>query len=173
PSIIKHGNRQQDGWGAMLVGQQFGPFFIEKELGAGAMGAVYRAKYLQTGQVVAIKVMAANVGATNTHATARFEREAKILKQLRHPNIVRLFGIGKHAGMPYYAMEYVQGESLDRVMARRDRMTWEQVVDLGQQLCAALKHAHEQGIVHRDLKPSNLMILSDGTLKLTDFGIAK
>ena len=70
-------------------------------------------------------------------------------------------------------MEYVQGESLDRVMARRDRMSWEEVVDLGQQLCAALQHAHEKGIIHRDLKPSNLMILSDGTLKLTDFGIAK
>ena len=70
-------------------------------------------------------------------------------------------------------MEYIEGESLDHVMARRGRLTWEEVVDLGQQLCAALQHAHEQGIIHRDLKPSNLMILPDGTLKLTDFGIAK
>ena len=70
-------------------------------------------------------------------------------------------------------MEYIVGESLDRVMSRRGRMTWEEVVTLGQQLCAALQHAHDAGVVHRDLKPSNLMILSDGTLKLTDFGIAK
>src|SRR5919197_5571507 len=70
-------------------------------------------------------------------------------------------------------MEYVEGESLDRVMARRGRMSWEEVVALGQQLCAALQHAHERGIIHRDLKPSNLMILKDGTVKLTDFGIAK
>jgi serine/threonine-protein kinase len=157
----------------MLVGQQLGPFLIEKEIGAGAMGAVYRGKYLQTGQVVAVKIMAPGLGTTSNAATARFEREAKILKQLKHPNIVRLFGVGKAQGTAYYAMEYVQGESLDRVMARRDRMTWEEVVALGQQLCAALQHAHEKGIVHRDLKPSNLMILPDGTLKLTDFGIAK
>jgi serine/threonine-protein kinase len=157
----------------MLVGQQLGPFLIEKELGAGAMGAVYRGKYIQTGQLVAVKIIAPGLGTSSNHAVARFEREAKILKQLKHPNIVRLFGVGKHHGTAYYAMEYVQGESLDRVMARRDRMTWEEVVDLGQQLCAALQHAHEKGIIHRDLKPSNLMMLPDGTLKLTDFGIAK
>ncbi|MBY0232244.1 MAG: protein kinase [Gemmataceae bacterium] len=155
----------------MLDGQMVGPFLIEKEIGAGAMGAVYRAKYVKTGQLVAIKVMAR--GSTSAHALARFEREAAILKQLKHPNIVRLFGIGKHHGMPYYAMEFIQGETLDSTIDRRDRMTWEQVIDLGQQLCAALQHAHEAGIVHRDLKPSNLMILADGTVKLTDFGIAK
>jgi eukaryotic-like serine/threonine-protein kinase len=157
----------------MLVGQQLGPFLIEKELGAGAMGAVYRGKYVETGQTVAIKIMAPGLGTSSDGANKRFKREADILKQLKHPNIVRLFAIGKHRGTAYYAMEYVEGESLDHVMARRDRMSWEEVVDLGQQLCKALQHAHEKGIVHRDLKPSNLMILADGTLKLTDFGIAK
>jgi serine/threonine-protein kinase len=157
----------------MLVGQQLGPFLIEKELGAGAMGAVYRGKYVKTGEVVAVKIMAPGLGTRSDQANQRFEREANILKQLKHPNIVRLFGVGKFKGTAYYAMEYVQGESLDRVMARRDRMSWEEVVDLGQQLCSALQHAHEKGIIHRDLKPSNLMILTDGTLKLTDFGIAK
>jgi serine/threonine-protein kinase len=157
----------------MLVGQQLGPFLIEKELGAGAMGAVYRGKYVKTGQVVAVKVMAPGLGTSGGSSADRFKREAEILKQLNHPNIVRLFGHGRHHGTPYFAMEYIKGESLDRIMARRDRMTWEEVVDVGQQLCAALQHAHEAGIVHRDLKPSNLMILPDGTLKLTDFGIAK
>ena len=157
----------------MLVGQQLGPFAIDKELGSGAMGAVYRGRYIKTGQIVAVKVMAPGLGRPTPNAAARFEREAAILKQLNHPNIVRLFGVGKSHGTRYYAMEYIDGESLDRVMARRGRMTWEEVVDLGQQLCSALQHAHEQGVVHRDLKPSNLMILKDGTLKLTDFGIAK
>lgn len=157
----------------MLVGQKLGPFLIDRELGSGAMGAVYRGRYEKTGQVVAIKVMAPGLGSTNANAAARFEREAAILKQFNHPNIVRLFGIGKSHGTRYYAMEYIEGESLDRVMGRRARMSWEEVIELGRQLCAALQHAHEQGVIHRDLKPSNLMILKDGTLKLTDFGIAK
>ncbi|HZT82282.1 MAG TPA: serine/threonine-protein kinase, partial [Gemmataceae bacterium] len=158
---------------AMLTaGEQLGPFVIEKELGSGAMGAVFRAKYTKTGQRVAIKVMVPGLG-TNERAMARFEREAAILKQLNHPNIVRLVGVGKYHGTPYYAMEYLQGESVDRMLARRGRLTWEEVVDLGTQLCAGLQHAHEHGIIHRDLKPSNLMVLADGTVKLTDFGIAK
>jgi len=156
----------------MQVGQQLGPFLIEKQLGTGAMGAVYRGVYTKTGMKVAIKIMAPNLGGDD-RALKRFEREAEILKQLKHPNIVRYYGIGKHQGTRYYAMEYVEGESLDRRMARGDRMTWEEVVTLGQQLCAALLHSHQQGIIHRDLKPSNLMILPDSTLKLTDFGIAK
>jgi eukaryotic-like serine/threonine-protein kinase len=157
----------------MLVGQQFGPFTIDKELGSGAMGTVYRGRYTKTGQIMAIKIMAPGVGSTNAAAVDRFEREIAILKQLNHPNIVRFYGAGKQQGMRYFAMELIDGESLDRVMSRRGRMTWEEVGELGKQLCSALQHAHEQGIIHRDLKPSNIMVTKDGTLKLTDFGIAK
>jgi serine/threonine protein kinase len=156
----------------MNPGTKLGPFIIETELGSGAMGTVYRAQYKDTAQKVAIKMMAPGIGTSET-ARARFERESAILKQLRHQNIVRLLATGRFKNSPFYAMEYIEGESLDHVMLRRGKMTWEEVVELGQQLCAALQHAHEQGIVHRDLKPSNLMMLSDGTVKLTDFGIAK
>ncbi len=156
----------------MLVGQKIGPFTIDKELGAGAMGAVYRARHAETGQRVAIKIVAPGLG-TSDKAAARFKREAAILKQFNHPNIVRLVATGKFSGTPFYAMEYIEGESLDRVMARRGRLSWEEVVEIGRQLCDALKHAHEKGVVHRDLKPSNVMVLPDGTVKLTDFGIAK
>jgi serine/threonine-protein kinase len=157
----------------MQPGQAFGPFTLEEKLGAGAMGVVWRAAYTKTGQRVAIKIMMPGLDDHNANAQDRFEREAEILKQFSHPNIVRLFGVGKFQGRRYYAMEYIEGETLDRVIARRDRMTWEEVVALGKQLCAALQHAHERGIIHRDLKPSNLMVLRDGTVKLTDFGIAK
>jgi tRNA A-37 threonylcarbamoyl transferase component Bud32 len=156
----------------MLVGKQLGPFKIDKPLGSGAMGAVYRAKYEKTGGFVAIKLMAPALS-TNEQSLARFEREANILKQLKHPNIVRLLATGRFQGQPFYAMEYIQGESLDHVLERRQRLMWEEVVAIAQPLCSALQHAHEQGIIHRDLKPSNLMVLKDGNVKLTDFGIAK
>ena len=156
----------------MQVGQKIGPFIIDKELGAGAMGAVYRARHFETGQRVAIKIVSKHL-ATSKTALARFKRESAILQQLRHPNIVRLVATGRTGGEHFYAMEYVEGESLDRVMARRDRITWEHMVTLGKQLCDALQHAHDQGIVHRDLKPSNVMVLANDTIKLTDFGIAK
>ncbi len=156
----------------MLVGQQVGPFAIDKELGSGAMGTVYRGVWIANGTRVAIKIVAPGLGG-NERALARFQREADILKQVNHPNIVRLVGTGQYRGTPYYAMEYVEGEGLDRVLSRRGRFTWEEVVRLGQQLCAALQHAHGHGIIHRDLKPSNVMVLADGSLKLTDFGIAK
>ncbi len=136
------------------------------------MGAVYRAIYTQTGKRVALKVMLPGMGESES-ARKRFEREAAILKQFSHPNIVRYLGTGKNKGIRWCAMEYVEGETLDRKLTRQGRLTWEEVVNLGRQLCSALQHAHAQGVVHRDLKPSNLMILKDGTLKLADFGIAK
>src|SRR5207249_2297226 len=168
----------------MLVGKDLGPFRIESELGNGAMGSVYRAVRRDNGQHVAIKVIAYGLLGNET-AVKRFEREARILKQLKHPNIVRLIGTGHYKKTPFFIMEYVEGESLDVILERRSslaretlrdrdgRFSWQEVLPLGRQLCDALQHAHSRGIIHRDLKPSNLMILQDGTLKLTDFGIAK
>ncbi len=166
----------------MLVGQKIGPFEIESELGTGAMGSVYRAILHQDGKAdktVALKVIAFGLSG-NEQALARFEREANILKQLRHPNIVRLYATGRHKKTPFFAMEYVAGQSLDKIMAERTSgpvgrapFTWEEVVELGKPLCAALQHAHDKGIIHRDLKPSNLMMSNEGIIKLTDFGIAK
>ncbi|MFO0801029.1 MAG: serine/threonine-protein kinase [Gemmataceae bacterium] len=159
----------------MLIGQQIGPFTIERELGSGAMGTVYMARF-QKGEdkvlPVALKVVALGL-LGNEGAMARFERESAILKQLRHPHIVRLLATGTYKKTPFIAMEYVDGEALDRVLARRGRLGWEEVVTYGKHLCLALQHAHEKGIIHRDLKPSNLMVTKDGVLKLTDFGIAK
>jgi hypothetical protein len=156
----------------MKEGQRFVGFVIEKPLGSGAMGTVYCARHIKTGRSFALKLMAPGLS-DNANSLARFVREAKILKQLNHPNIVKFYDGRTEGRTPFYVMEYVEGESLDHVMARRGRITWEEVVVLGQQLCSALQHAHEHGIIHRDLKPSNLMVLPDGTIKLTDFGIAK
>ena len=157
----------------MLVGQQIGPFEIEKELGSGAMGTVYRAKYNKGDKIVPVALKVVALGLLgHEQAMARFTRESAILKQLRHPHIVRLIATGRHRQTPFIAMEYIDGEPLDKALGRKGRLTWEEVVAHGKQLCSALQYAHERGIIHRDLKPSNLMITPDGTLKLTDFGIA-
>ena len=160
---------------AMMIGQQLGPFVVESELGSGAMGTVFKARMTRDdGRVVPVALKVVSLGLLgNEGAMARFEREAAILKQLRHPHIVRLLATGRHRQTPFIAMEYVEGDSLDRVLARRGRLDWHEVVQYGQQLCDALQHAHDKGIVHRDLKPSNLMVTKGGVLKLTDFGIAK
>ena len=156
----------------MLVGKEFGPYFVDKELGSGAMGTVVRAKHKKTGDRVAIKLMSLALGSSDA-AIARFVREVAILKQLDHPNIVKYKGSGRYHGSPFYIMEYVEGQSLDHILADRTKLTWEEVVEIGLDLCAALQHAHDKGIIHRDLKPSNLMILKSKVVKLTDFGIAK
>lgn len=156
----------------MLVGKDLGPFHVDRELGFGAMGSVYAATNRESGKHVAIKMISQALLANDT-AVARFEREAETLKKLKHPNIVRFYGTGRYHKTPFFIMEYVEGESLDRALARRGTFSWEEVVQIGRQLCAALQHAHSRGIIHRDLKPSNLMMLKDGTVKLTDFGIAK
>jgi eukaryotic-like serine/threonine-protein kinase len=159
----------------MIVGQHIGPFEIDRELGNGAMGTVYLARFRKDDRVipVALKVVAFGL-LGNESAIARFDREASILKQLKHPHIVRLYATGRYKQMPFIAMEYVEGESLDKTLARRNgRLAWEDLVSYGKQLCEALQHAHDKGIIHRDLKPSNLMVTKEGVLKLTDFGIAK
>jgi serine/threonine-protein kinase len=163
----------------MLVGQTIGSpakgeFHIDKELGSGAMGTVYRATLTLKGKKLPVALKVVSLGLLgNESAMARFDRESAILQQLRHPHIVRLYGTGRFRGTPYIAMEFVDGEPLDRALARRGRLGWEEVLEYARQLCDALHHAHEKGIIHRDLKPSNLMITTDGRLKLTDFGIAK
>jgi serine/threonine-protein kinase len=159
----------------MMAGDKIGPFVIERELGSGAMGSVYLAQFTKedgSTMPIALKIVALGL-LGNDSALARFEREAAILKQLKHPNIVRLIATGRYRKTPFIAMEYVDGEPLDRMLTRRGRLTWETVVDYAKQLCEALQHAHEKGIIHRDLKPSNLMLTKEGILKLTDFGIAK
>jgi len=155
-----------------MIGQKLGSFKVEAKIGAGAMGVVYRGVHETTGRVAAIKVLAADV-AQKGNAALRFRREADILQQFRHPNIVRFLAVGRYQGTAYIAMEFIAGRTLDELMEERGPLTWQEVAELGSQLCEALQYTHERGVFHRDLKPSNLMIAEDGQLKLTDFGIAK
>jgi serine/threonine-protein kinase len=156
----------------VAIGEKLGSFRIESVIGSGAMGVVYRGIKEDTGRVVAVKVVGAEF-AQGGKIRDRFEREAEILKQFRHPGIVRFFAMGRFRGTSYIAMEFVPGVTLEKVVLERGNLPWREVVELGIQICEALQYAHEHGVVHRDLKPSNLMVSADGKIKLTDFGIAK
>ena len=155
-----------------MIGEKLGSFRIESILGTGAMGVVYRAVNEANGRVAAVKVISGE-SSQKGKAYERFRREAEILQQLRHPNIVRFLAFGRYKGTSYFAMEFVDGVTLDEILRDRGALPWLEVVDLAVQICDALHYAHEHGVVHRDLKPSNLMVSGKGQVKLTDFGIAK
>ena len=155
-----------------LVGEKLGSFRIESVVGSGAMGVVYKATNEKTGRIAAVKVVSAEF-AQGGKIRDRFEREAEILQQFRHPNIVRFLAVGRFQGTSYLAMEFVEGSTLEKSILDRGSLPWLEVVDLAIQICDALHYAHQHGVVHRDLKPSNLMLTADGKIKLTDFGIAK
>ena len=95
-----------------------------------------------------------------------------ILKRLQHPNIVRYYGGGTHEGQRWYAMEYVDGGSLYDILKKKKKLSWEQTIQVGRQLCAALEHAHNAGIIHRDLKPENLLFDHQKNIKIVDFGLS-
>lgn len=154
------------------IGEKLGSFRLEETLGSGAMGIVFRATHETTGRQAAVKIVHGELGQKGK-VFDRFQREAEILKGFRHPNIVRWLAWGRFKGTSYFAMEYVEGITLDRMLQDRGEIPWREVVELGIQLCDALQYAHDSGVVHRDLKPSNIMVTVDGKLKLTDFGIAK
>ncbi len=149
-----------------------GPFLIEKRLGVGGMGVVYKANYTKNGADVALKVLPLVLTA-NAKLVERFEREMAILKKLKHPRIVQFYGGGEQDGQHFYAMEFINGGTLAELLKEQGRLPWQQVVEFGRQICEALEHAHEHGIVHRDLKPANLFLGQDGKLRLGDFGIAR
>jgi serine/threonine-protein kinase len=155
-----------------MAKRQIGPFEIERQLGAGGMGIVYLATHLPTGKKVALKVLTPALS-SDVKLLKRFEREIDILKRMSHPNIVKYYGGGTQDKQRYYAMEFIDGGSLQDVLKKRRRLTWEQAIQVGRQLCSALEHAHNAGIIHRDLKPANLFISRRGRLKLGDFGIAR
>ena len=150
-------------------------YAVEKLLGRGGMGEVYLARERDTERPVALKVLRRRALATPA-ARERFRREARMLGQLRHDNIVRLYGVGDHGGLPYIATEHIEGLSVDKLVARAGRLEWLLAVHIVNQAAAALAVAHAKGILHRDVKPANLMIgdLGDeaGHVWLLDFGIA-
>jgi serine/threonine-protein kinase len=158
--------------------ERFGRYQILTELGRGAMGVVYKALDPKINRLVAVKTisMAGQPPEEEREYRERFFREAEAAGRLSHPGIVTIFDVGEDAetGAPYIVMEFVAGQSLDKLLARGDhKLPLETALQLALELAEALDCAHGQGVVHRDLKPANILITEDGRAKIADFGVAK
>ena len=155
----------------MTPGTRLGPYEIAAQIGVGGMGEVYRATDTNLARQVAIKVLPASVAA-DPDRLARFDREAKTLAALNHPNIAAIYGLEKSSGITALVMELVEGPTLaDRIA--QGAIPIDEALPIARQIAEALEAAHEQGIIHRDLKPANIKVRSDGTVKVLDFGLAK
>ncbi len=154
----------------------FGRYEIGREIGRGAMGVVFEAKEPSLNREVALKVLRMPDAAADPdghrHAVERFFREGRALASLSHPNIVAVLDMGEREGRCYLVLELVRGTTLRDRIAYQGALPIGEVVRIGIALCQALEHMHGRGIVHRDLKPDNVMLLPDGPVKLTDFGVA-
>src|SRR5215467_14613157 len=156
---------------SLTIGSHLGSFEIVSALGAGGMGEVYRARDRQLDRDVAIKILPEALAA-DPERIARFEREAKTLAALNHPNIAHIYGVEESDGIRALVMELVEGATLaDRIT--QGPIPLDEAVPIARQIAEALEAAHEQGIIHRDLKPANIKLRPDGTVKVLDFGLAK
>lgn len=168
--------------GGVMTGSRFGPYEVLELLGRGGMAEVYRGRHTRLERTVAIKILPASL-AGESDFRSRFEREARSVAALRHPNIVQMFDFGDLEGTYFMVMEYIAGKDLGLLMHESGPMNIDLVRTLAGDLAAALDYAHAQGLVHRDVKPSNVLLQPDDSLAaqrpvasraiLTDFGIAK
>src|SRR5215469_7749938 len=155
---------------ALSSGTKLGPYEIQTSLGAGGMGEVYRACDTRLDRLVAIKILPSHLS-DNSEARQRFDREARAISSLNHPNICILHDVGHQDGIDYLVMEFLEGETLaDHLL--KGPLPPQQVLKYGIEICEGLERAHKSGVVHRDLKPGNIMLTKAGA-KLMDFGLAK
>ena len=153
------------------IGRTISHFRIVEKIGVGGMGEVYQAKDTKLGRDVAIKVLPEEF-AREADRVARFQREAKLLASLNHPNIAAIYGLEEVDGTNFLVMELVEGETLD-AQIKSGPIKVEEALKLALQIAEALEAAHEKGVIHRDLKPANIKITPDGKVKVLDFGLAK
>ena len=152
-------------------GGSVGPYAIQRELGRGGMGVVYLAVDERLGREVAIKALPEHL-ASDPDRLARFQREARVLASLNHPNIAGIHGLEEAGGQHYLVLEYVEGESLDALL-ERGPMPVDDTIETAVAIARALEAAHDKGIIHRDLKPANIIITPEGVPKVLDFGLAR
>ena len=155
----------------LAAGSRLGPYEILAPIGAGGMGEVYRARDAKLGRDVAVKVLPERLTA-DADSLSRFEREARAVAALSHPNILSIFDVGREEGLAFAVMELLDGETL-RQRLSEGALPTRKALEYGAQIARGLAAAHEKGIVHRDLKPENVFLTADGRVKILDFGLAK
>ena len=155
-----------------MIGSTLGNYRVDEKIGAGGMGAVYRATDLRLGRTVAIKTLTAVSGLAHREALARFLREAKVQSRIQHPCIVAIHQIGTADEVHYIVMEFVEGKTLKQMIGSKP-LPPAQVCEYGIHIAEGLAVAHEAGIIHRDMKSQNVMITPRGLVKVLDFGLAK
>src|SRR5262249_42014300 len=156
---------------SLARGTRLGAYEVVSLLGEGGMGQVYRARDPKLNRDVALKILPAAF-ALDGDRLARFRREAQVLAALNHPHIAQIHGLEEGTGTQFLVLELVDGESLDKRIAR-GRIPVAAALGIATQIAEALKAAHEKGIIHRDLKPANIALTRDGQVKVLDFGLAK
>ena len=150
-----------------------GRYEIQELIGVGGMATVYKAKDIKNNRTVAIKILKDEFS-RNSEFIRRFKNESKAIAVLSHPNIVKVYDVSFGDVMQYIVMEYIDGITLKEYIEQQEKsIDWKMAVYFTNQILKAMQHAHEKGIVHRDVKPQNMMLLQDGTIKVTDFGIAR
>ena len=154
------------------LGQIIGVYQLEVELARGGMGTVYRGRHLETGTTAAIKVLKSEL-ASRPEIIKRFLREGKIVAKLDHPNVVKVFDVGRSGELHYIVMQLVDGENLHRVINSKGPYQEKRGLEIALAVAEALQHAHENDVIHRDIKPSNLLLSKTGDIFLGDFGIAR
>jgi serine/threonine protein kinase/Tfp pilus assembly protein PilF len=155
----------------LQAGARLGPYEVLAPLGAGGMGEVYRARDTRLDREVAVKVLPERL-AEDPSALSRFEREAKALAALSHPNVLTILDFGRESGVAYAVTELLEGESLRKRLLRA-RMSWREAAEVALEIADGLAAAHSRGIVHRDLKPENVFLTESGRPKILDFGLAR
>ena len=151
--------------------RRIGPYRILRLIGRGGMGAVYEARHTKLDRVVALKVLPSPMRVDREYHE-RFDREARVIAKLQHPNIVRATDAGEVDGIPFLALELLDGVDIARLVQSAGRLPIGDAVEIAWQAAAGLAHLHGQGIVHRDVKPSNLMLTTDSVVKILDLGLA-
>ncbi|MDP7033000.1 MAG: protein kinase [Planctomycetota bacterium] len=151
--------------------ENFAGYQILGEIARGGMGIVYKASQKNLNRIVALKILKEGDRATKA-SIERFMREARAAGKLRHPNIIAVYEVDRFQGVPYFSMEYIEGDSLDTLISKK-RLGVQKSLGLLIDVAKAVHHAHSEGVIHRDLKPGNILVDADGAAKITDFGLAK